>query len=429
MLSNFFKTIFNANFSDGVAQLSNCDVIFFCHDVDRSVQLDGKAYSPLVDSVRRDFEFRGFSCISIAHPWSSLIGQKGYGNPVGMNRKFLKYILIRKIFRMIGVTKDLKNNPYGEILRLTKAKLIITIGSPQELALTAREMGVFHVELLHGIGYTFLEWGWGDLPVSQLPQGVLCLDNVSYRSFSLLKEKGVEIFTIPHPFLRLFSNKHNSSLPAEWVYKPDNEFEYSKHILISLTWGYAGDHGLHTQFANILQNGLFYDELAELIAEETDIFWHFRLHPVQLRSPQYKFLIDFIEDFVSVHPNTEWRQSSELPFPSVVKLCDGCILMSSMSCYDAALMGVQSLMLCPTVQPGGFQHDFGSDLLDEGYLLKQKICKESIRNWIHSVKNIKPRLDNLHNDEEWSAAVSWMIKKSGLEALNSKNLSNDGFIL
>jgi hypothetical protein len=43
-----------------------------------------------------------------------------------------------------------------------------------------------------------------------------------------------------------------------------------------------------------------------------------------------------MDDFVTKYPNTEWKESSFLPYPSIIKNCDGNISMSSMSCYDAA---------------------------------------------------------------------------------------------
>lgn len=411
---DLFLLVLKADFSNDMYKLSKCDVLFFCHDVDRSVQLDGRAYSPLIDSVREDFEKRGLSCISIAHPWSLITKQKAFGSPLAMNRAYLKFFIKRLILKILGLKKDPKSNPYREILKKTGAKLVVTIGSPIDLAMAAREMGIFHVEILHGVGYSSLEWGWGELPTLQLPQGILSLDDVSFQSFSPLLERGIEVKKIPHPFLKLFINDSSIDMPSEWTYTIIDKDKKSKHILISLTWGYAGDHGVHTQFSHILENGLFYQEIAELIKEDQNTFWHFRFHPVQLLDPKYKFLIAFIDNFVSSNPNTEWLQSSKLPFPSVAKICDGCLLMSSMSCYDAAVMGVPSLMLCPTVQPGGVHEDFAEDLIAEGYLTKTQINKDVVRSWIHNTGRIKPRLNNLNDNLSWESAVYWMLERSGL---------------
>ena len=50
------RKIARINLSDDINRVNHCDVLFFCHDDDRSISLNGKAYSPLIDSVREDFE-------------------------------------------------------------------------------------------------------------------------------------------------------------------------------------------------------------------------------------------------------------------------------------------------------------------------------------------------------------------------------------
>ena len=400
---------------NGLKKLDICDVLLFCHDVDRSISLRGKAYSPLLDSIREDFESRGLLCSSIAHYGSSLTGGKGYGEPASFNRAYTWYYLKRKIGNLLGVTASFKNDPFVYMLEKTGAQLVVTIGSPADLASAARKKGVFHVEILHGIGYAFLPWGWDKLSSTYLPRGILSLDQVSTESFSPLVEKGIEILTIPHPFLKKFMSDDLESKPSEWNLKINGENRYLKHILVTFSWGYAGDHGSYIEFANILSNGLFLDEIGDLVKEESGIFWHFRFHPVQLRSPRYKNLLKFMDDFVSSHSNSDWREASRVPLPSIAMHCDGNISMSSMSCYEAAAMGVPSLVLCPTVQVGGIYQNYFSDLENEGYVTKLEVDKERIRNWLHQTQRKKPRLSNLEDDGAWEDAVEWMLRKSGLD--------------
>lgn len=401
--------------SDDSKELDLCNVLLFCHDVDRPIDLNGQAYSPLLDSVREDFELRGLSCRSVAHRGSLLTGKKAYGEPVSLNRAHIWCRLKKKAINLLGMTARFENEPFASVLERTGAQLVVTIGSPTELASAARSKGVFHVELLHGIGYTFLPWGWNELSSRQLPQGILSLDQVSTESCAPLVAKGIEIHTIPHPFLKSFVSDKSESQPADWEFQINSENGYLKHILVSLNWAYSGDHGPHIQFANIIDNGLFFDEIGDLVKEDSNIFWHFRLHPVQLRNPRYENLLKFMDDFVSLHSNSEWKEASGVPFPSVARHCDGNIGMSSMSCYDAAAMGVPSLMLCPTVQKGGIHQDRFSDLENEGYVTKIQVDKERIRNWVHQTHKMKSRLSNLDDDGAWEDAVEWMLRKSGLD--------------
>lgn len=400
---------------DNLKRLKICDVLLFGHDVDRPIDLSDKAYSPLLDSISEDLESRGLSCMSIAHFGSLLTGKKGYGEPVSFNYAYIWYRLTRKVLNLFGMPARLKNNPFEDILEKTKAKLIVTIGSPIELASAAKIKGVFHVEVLHGIGYVNIPWGWDNLPAVCLPHGILSLDGISTRALSPLESKDINIHTIPNPFLKRFTLEKSHSFPADWRLSPVNINQFSKRILVSLNWGYAGDHGPHVHFANILSNGLFFNELGDLIGQEPDIFWHFRFHPVQLRKHRYRYLLKFMDNFVFSHSNSEWREASRVPFPIIAMNCDGNIGMSSMSCYDAAAMGVPSLMLCPNIQKGGIDQRYFADLEDEGYVTKANINKEMLRNWVHNANKIKPRLSNLLDDVAWENAVQWMLQKSGLE--------------
>ena len=412
-LTSRIYEIISSDLLDSIDRLENCDVLFFCHDNNRPLNLSGKAYSPLIDSVRDDFEARGLSCQAIAYPWSSLTKNKAYGAPHSFNMTFLRCWLVNKLAVLFRQNKEAQKNPYIEILTKTKSKLVITVGLPKDLALAARESGVFLVELLHGIGYTSIEWGWNKRSKKYLPRGILSLDIISTSTFSLLIPKDVEIYTIPHPFLKRFTFTKFNSQPAEWKLR-DGPSPHLKHILVSFNWAYAGDHQSYIEYANILDNGLFFDQIGELVKEESGIFWHFRFHPIHLRQRRYKNLLMFMDNFVLAHPNSDWREASRVPFPSIAMHCDGHISMSSMSCYDAAAMGVPSLMLCPHVQAGGIYQDRFRDLEKEGYVQKFEVDKERIRNWLHQTQKMEPRLSNLDDDSAWESAVEWMLRKSAL---------------
>ncbi|MDP3517067.1 MAG: hypothetical protein Q8S94_07860 [Pseudohongiella sp.] len=411
-LKNKLTSILTLNLKDTTSLLHKCDVLFFCHDVDRGVDLNGKAYSPLIDSVRDDFESRGFACITIAHPWSVMVGVKAHGSPIAINGGYFIDRLITKIFRVNS--KRIANryrNVFHKVFSITEAKLIITVGCSDTLCEEARLANCFHVELLHGIGYTFIPWGWGEKATKHLPQAIATLDDISAGSFSPLNKLGVEVKTVPHPFWRRFNLRNSNNLPMEWSLANLESSKFKKQILVSLQWAYAGDHGEHTQFSNILNNGLFYEEIAEVIEYTKDIFWRFRLHPVQLRQKKYVKLRAFLDEFVKKNPNTEWRQSSVLPFPSLIAQCSGNISMSSMSCYDSAAMGVPSIMLCPTVQPGSIYENRFADLVREGYVLKSPVSVEGLKSWVCSTEKRSPRMAGLYEEDNWTDAVVWMLSK------------------
>jgi hypothetical protein len=410
----FLGLFYNAFFGRFDGQLKKADILLFCHDANRSINFRGKAYSPLIDSLRDEFEFFGYKCLSVANVGSQLTGDKAHGSPVSVNKTYFFAFIKEHLF----FKKSARTKLFEEILSSTNAKLIITIGSPINLALAAREKEVFHVELLHGIGYTKLDFGWERLRKEFLPQGILSLDKISTKSFSKLVSFGINIKTIPHPFLKRFLVKDVDNIPNEWKLEIDSRKRIRKRILVSLQWGYAGDHGEHSEYKDILHNGLFYPEIEKLIKKYEDIVWYFRLHPVQVRERKYRFIIKFMENFVKTYSNCEWKQASSLPLQSMAMHCSGNISMSSMACYDVASMGLKSLMLCPTVQLGNIHGNWYSDLVDEGYVTKARHEFEFIEEWINNVEPISPRLSNLDDDTAWQDAFHWMIEQSGL---NEKN--------
>lgn len=403
-----------------------CDVLLLCHDVDRGVNLQGKAYSPLLDSVREDLEKRGLTCATLSHPWSKLYASKAWGSPISMNRSYFLCLLKDKVIRIFGAKKSREKHLssvcelYVSILKKTRPSCIISIGAPAELCRAAKSINVFHVELLHGIGYAFVPWGYDKRKSEELPNGVFSLDDVSTRAFSTLGAAGVEVIKIPHPFLKRFLQKDlRNNLPIEWKLRNlKRSGSYKKEILIALQWSYAGEDGERPETKDILSNGLFPDALIDVIKETAgDIFWRFRLHPLHIRLDKYKPHIQFIEEFCVKYTNTEWRLSTSMPLPSVLSICSGTISMSSMSAYDAAYLGVPSLMLCPTLQRGSIYESYFGDLETAGYVTKAPITVSAIREWIGTVKHQQPMEVGIGDDAAWENAVNWMLGNPCLNTL------------
>lgn len=408
-IKNYLRVLKEINFKDASKSIPLCDVLLFCHDVDRGVSLGNKAYSPLIDSIRDQLEEAGYSCVSIAHPWSKIVSYKGYGDPIAINRSYFLSRIINKIFLRFEFNSD--RGLYEKIIKKANPKVIITIGCNDDLCEAARNMKVFHAELLHGIGYTPLPWGWDKKKKKHLPQGILSLDPVSTNTFSELKKHNVLIKEIPHPFLSRFQGSNLDKLPDEWL--PDKiPSKYKKEILISLQWGYAPSIDEFVFFKGFLTNGLFYEELQEVITQTYDtVLWRFRFHPVQYRQPEkYKKLFDFIEEFVQKNENCDWRESTRLPLPALLMNCSGHITMSSMSNYEAAYMGVPTLALCPSLRKGGIYEDFFNDLVVQGYLDKKTVSVDYILEWVSSAQGKPPLLSNL-SEEDWPDLMQWLRLK------------------
>lgn len=405
------KNLRKVNLQDHLSKLCSCDVLIFSHDNDYSLTLDNKAYSPLMDSLREDIERRGWETQTIGHPFSRIADCGAWSKPILFNRSYLIARIKDKIYNLKPLTAFFKRKRtntfylYKKILEKSEPACIITIGSPPDLCQAAKEKSIPCIELLHGIGFTKVDWGYDKRTDSELPSGILSLDTVSTKAFQTLES--VKIQQIPHPFLKRFQEGRNNSLPNYWKTIHIND-KHKKIILISLQWGYDGTY---PELRGILKNHIMPQELIGAIQSSMDknIIWAFRLHPVQLREQRYKHHLDHIKDFCENHINTQWQWFTEIPLPIVLKQCSGHITMSSMSSYEAAYMGVKTLALCPTLQKGAHNQNMFSDLEDAGYLTKTRANIEEIIEWVDNVETIEPFLDNLADEESWEQALEWML--------------------
>lgn len=408
------KTIYalakRINIYDSSSEVKKCDFLLFCHDANRGLVLNKKAYSPLIDSLKDEIEVKGFESLTIAHPWSKVIGDKAYGSPIAINGTFLLAKLLKKLITYSKLKPDVAF--YEMLLKKANPKVIVTIGSPIELCIAARKLNIFHAELLHGIGYTEIEWNWDALPIECLPQCILSLDSVSTKTFSKLKHKGVTIKEIDHPFLRRFEGR-GKEIPSEWRLQPRNNVQkYSKEILVSLQWGYAPNIDELELFKGVLPNGLFYEELQEVIKQtKQTVYWRFRLHPVQYTQPEkYKKLLDFMDKFVEENINCEWKESTYTPLPSILPLCSGHITMSSMSSYEAAYFGVPTLALAPSLQKGGGHERLFEDLVASKYLIKQTVSVDRILNWVKHTERMELAIAS--NIDEELDTIDWLLSQA-----------------
>jgi hypothetical protein len=318
--------------------------------------------------------------------------ENAWSSPYRANRAFyiisIFAIFLNKFNRIFNNSHDnFQTYIFNYLLNKCKPKFIIVIGVDASLCKVAKMKDVPVVELLHGIGYKSL-WNWENYEFSKLPSHILSLDRTSSKTFSILKNKGVQITEIPHPWYKRFDNNcYSSGLDPVWIAKPDFIPSGMKVILISLTWGYDGDHGEHTYLSNLIRNGLIPDSLINAIERSEDnIFWCIRRHPVQHRSAKYDYQIDFLNSLTLYYSNCEWVKSTTIPLVSLFKVIDGHISMSSMTCYDAALMGIKSLLMCPILLKGRLGEDTFYDLEEAGFVIKNPGDSAFILNWVNNVK-------------------------------------------
>lgn len=409
-----FKLLREVRIDSSIKSIKSSDILLFCHDTNRGIKLANTPYSPLIDSLKDEFEKDGWSCTTIAYPWSKLIGAKAYGNPISMNRNFLYAKVTNSLLKQTPLIKayDAEVKLYEKIIKKSNAKLIISMNSSNALCEAARNLKVYQAELLHGIGYTPIPWGWDLKKKKHLPQCILSLDQVSTNTFSVLKKHQIDVIQIAHPFLKRFNEDVIYKLPQEWKIHQINK-TYDKEILVSLQWGYSPGVDEKDVFKGTLNNGLYYDFLENIIKNtQHSVYWRFRLHPVQYTQPKkYYRQLQTLSRLTSKYNNTEWVQSTELPLPSLLSTISGHLTMCSMVSYEAAYFGIPTLALEPLLRNDAVYSDMFEDLVSKGYLIKRDASEKAILDWIDNVEKTAPLLSNLHDDDN---IIIWLTQKANL---------------
>jgi hypothetical protein len=87
--------------------------------------------------------------------------------------------------------------------------------------------------------------------------------------------------------------------------------------------------------------------------------------------------------------------------------------MSSTTVYDAALMGVKSLLFCPTLQPGSINGNWFNDLRKSGHVLWCKPNTNFFIDWVRTVKKTEPVSLSNSTEVEWQSFIKeFMVKKT-----------------
>ena len=386
------------------------DFIVFCHDTHRADIINKKYYSKIMDSLIEIFNLYKFNSLSIALPYSKRIKEKTWGNAYSINNilrisrlpnRIIRPFKNSKIFFIQKFSNRLihffETKLYEKLISFSEAKAVFCIEANIPLCRAARNKKIKIVEVLHGIGYQLIPWNLDKRKEFELPTEIWCLDIKSKNTFLPLKEKGVEIKEIPHPW---YSRIPKNNYQNEWTKKipivlDTEEFFIPKNyisVLVTLTHGYDNDHSPdHEEYKGILDNGLIPNELIKAIKiSNKEIFWCLRRHPKQIQDSRNKHQIKFLEKLSKKYNNIEWKLSSKLPFSTIIKRMKANIQMSSMNCYDCALFGVQSLVMCPTTFKNGIHENLFDELEKLNYVKKEKANAENIIEFIKSSKLMKP---------------------------------------
>ena len=294
----------------------------------------------------------GISSAHIAHPYSTQTGSRAWGDPLVMNRAAALSALQRRLGNGRAKLSPL-HRTYREILERAAAKVVVTVGSPPQLAQVARLVGVRHIEVDHGRGRSMVPWSLDSIPSECLPTDFVAFDPDTYATMSVLAKRGVRVHLCEDVWVKRFQESP-PVVSSEWQYSDSVSSLTVRRIVVTLQWGYSGELPEFTTQSRAMHHGLLPPAVWELMKQGLDRYrWLVRAHPVQMMSRRYRWVPRRLDELEASIPNFEWRQATKVPLPALLRHATHHVTMMSGATYEAAEMGVPTALLEPALGRGG----------------------------------------------------------------------------
>ena len=396
--------------------ISRRDLLFYDHDAHRNFYHKKKYYAPLIDTVRESFEKNNKSSITIAEPYSQIVGKNAFGEVLDFNGSFARASLLRKLklifYKEIYVGQFGYELLWTKILTLIKPKIVIAINPPASLCFVCQKLELKVYDLQHGVISENHEWYGAkfrqNLPSNILPTGFLCWNKTSKKILEKwTKNKNIHVLEIGHPWLNRFLNARDD----DELVKNSNEkyLKYNKSklrtILITLTWGWVGwdDKFIRKNYKTKFDHYFGFPKgLMECIIENKDTYkWKIRLHPVQLAGKEQNGIVSFLNQKFGKFENVEWNKSSIEPLPLILKNADLHITVNSSVLIEACIFNLKSALIAPIPKTDLWLESYYEEELNSGYCEYVPNHKNSIKSWI---------LQNINNKKSNSIENSMNIK-------------------
>lgn len=379
-----------------IEPLKQADILLVCHDNSRGDSVDGKPYAHIVDNVAFFAHRLGYSTLTVAKPYSHLIGPRAYGHPRSINLQSLFLVLLSYItlgFRREDLIISMKIRMWSKLLSKIRPKVVIGTQPTKELCAACNLSGIAVYDVQHGVINEQHPW-YGSrlksLNLKFLPKGFLVWDDSSVRALSYAEKRGLQIIPIGHPaFLRYGS--------CQTTKQPENSTsagDHLTHILITLQWGLAD------VLSDPEERGLLCLGLIEAIKNAPEnIRWHIRMHPVQVRQDYSRTCSDLRSMLVGV-TGVDINHATQISLPKLLSQIDLHITYHSTVVVEAGWLGVPSAILCPFVRSGKYSSYYKKER-DSGIAECIACDKEDILSWIDKKRGGKKKkyiLTNSLND-------------------------------
>lgn len=366
--------------------LTKADILAVRHDDDCGQLIDGKYYSPMIDSLLD--EVRGAAVLTVASPYSYRIGAASYAGALSFNGAFARELLVKRLRRMLGLKSDEADiDTWRGIIRAVRPKYVIGIQPHAALCRACHEQGIFVFDMQHGyIGPKHP--GYGEAfqigrDRQEMADCILCWDEDSAASIQgWTSRKQVELRVIGNPWINKFVTRREQDKVVRF-------FEDRRHtdrsggarprILVSLQWGL--DDPAIAPDRELFDNEFMPIALETAIRntrEQCD--WILRPHPVQsMNSEVLKRLTQHVQERFG----SAVRISENDPLPFVLSGVDLHITYNSSVVIEAEYFGVRSALLDPQID-GGLWAGYYAGQIARG-AAKLLPCEASaVQDWIRA---------------------------------------------
>lgn len=358
-------------------------VLFSCHDVDRAMKEEGKRFSPLLEGIRSITDELGYSAMNLTHPYAVFCSKEVKGDTITINyRALLARIL--SLFCVIGSKSafrlHLEVQIYSKLLRKLKPEIVFSIQPPSALCIATKKQGIVLIETMHGTNISLSDkifLAHMEQPESVLPDTIISFDDVSQNTLEVLcKDRNIEAVRSCDPWLHLLRRKQLSEAKENVI-----QLNSDKNILVTLQWGYDGERD---SLSSIIPNGILHPALEDALVTppKQGVRYLLRMHPIQLNGVGYKHHRCYIEDLCKRHAHLEFEKASSDALPKLMDESCGHITMSSSSVGEASVAEVPTLLLCPTLQPGGANYGLFREPELSGQVVFGKLNTAEILKWI-----------------------------------------------
>lgn len=345
-------------------------------------------FSPLLEGIRDLVLELGYSPVNFSHPFAVFRSDQVKDGTFTLNRRALRARLraawpgLLRPSRALEARVEREASLYRDLLETLRPELVFAIQPPWAMCHAARQLGIAVVEAMHGSNVSLDDRIFAEHmahPDHMLPHYVLGFDDVTFATFAThCAGRNITALRANDPWMQACRRRWARERQAAG--RTDDR-PAGKSVLVSLQWGYDGER---KSLSGIIPNGILHPAIEGAIAATSRCGIRFlvRLHPIQMTSPGYRHHRRYIESLASRHPHVEVQRATHDPLPLLLEEVSCHITMSSSSVGEATAARVPSLMLCPTLHPGGAHDGFFKELEREGAVTFGRLDVDAIAEWI-----------------------------------------------